>query len=206
MELLPRQVSPDPDDPEVRDVTSQDAGAAFEALTSETARRVLATVYDEPATPSEVREEVGTSLQNVHYHLERLEDADLIEPAGTGYSEKGNEMTVYAPATEALVLFAGRADDRSRVQRLLRRVFAMVSGLSVVAVAAEWFFGTSEPATTGGDGDGGIGIASNEGGDVTGQASRGVADLLADPVLLFFLGGLLAVVVLSAWWLRTGRV
>lgn len=207
MELLPREVSPDPDDPEVRDVTSQDAGDAFEALASDTARAVLATVYAEPATPSEVREEVGTTLQNVHYHLERLEEADLVEPAGTGYSEKGNEMTVYAPATEALVLFAGRDHDRSRVEGLLRRVFAMVSGLSIAAVAVDWWLGDpagTEPVAE--TGDGGVGVATTDGPRVAAEAGKGAGgagQLLADPVLLFFLGGLVGVALLSVWWART---
>jgi DNA-binding transcriptional ArsR family regulator len=215
MELLPRSVSADPDDPEVHDVTSEDAGDAFDVLSSETARRVLAIVYDEPATPPEVREEVGTSLQNVHYHLERLEDADLVEPAGTGYSEKGNEMTVYAPASEAVVLFAGPDEDRSRVQRVLDRVFALVSGLSVAAVAADRLLGgranTATPLSTRDQGvegdDGAVDVDMDVAAETTDGAARGAeagVDALGtlDPALLFFLGGLLAVAVLSVWWLR----
>lgn len=109
MGLLPRRAESEatPDEPRVLDVDGEDAAATFDALGSETARQIMAVVYEQPRTPVEIREEVGTSLQNVHYHVDNLEEADLLKPAGVGYSEKGNEMTVYAPASEAVVLFAG---------------------------------------------------------------------------------------------------
>lgn len=83
------------------------ADTAFEALAARTARTILARLYEQPATPTALHDEIETSRQTVHYHLTTLEEAGLIEPAGTEYSEKGTEMTRYAPAKAAVVLIAG---------------------------------------------------------------------------------------------------
>jgi DNA-binding transcriptional ArsR family regulator len=141
MSLLPLrgESSADPDEARVVGLAGEAADETFEVLSSSTTREVLAALYEEPRTPSEVRDGVGTSLQNVHYHLDKLEEADLIEPAGVGYSEKGTEMTVFAPTSEAVVLFAGRREDRSRFRSLLSRVFGVVLALGAGAAALRWF-------------------------------------------------------------------
>jgi DNA-binding transcriptional ArsR family regulator len=205
MGLLPSRVfaNPDPDEPRVLDIEGADADRAFEALSSETARRILSTIYDQPRTPTEVREEVGTSLQNVHYHLDKLESADLIEPAGTGYSEKGNEMTVYAPRSEALVLFAGHDHDRSRLESLLGRVGAMF--LVLVTATAAIALLTRQRAEQAGA-DQGVSLASESAADGAGGAATqpGLVDtILADPAALFFLGGVVMLVAVTAYWYVT---
>jgi DNA-binding transcriptional ArsR family regulator len=205
MGLLPSRVfaNPDPDEPRVLDIEGADADRAFEALSSETARRILSVIYDQPRTPTEVREEVGTSLQNVHYHLDKLESADLIEPAGTGYSEKGNEMTVYAPRSEALVLFAGHDHDRSRLESLLGRVGAMF--LVLVTATAAIALLTRQRAEQAGA-DQGVSLASESAADGAGGAATqpGLVDaILADPAALFFLGGVVMLVAVTAYWYVT---
>lgn len=92
---------------QVVDFTDEAADEIFEALTASTTRRVLSLVYEKPLMPTDIRDELETSLQNAHYHLEKLEEVDLIEPSAVGYSEKGTEMTVYGPTNEAIVLFEG---------------------------------------------------------------------------------------------------
>jgi DNA-binding transcriptional ArsR family regulator len=209
MSLLPRRVESDrrPEDARVLDIEGEAADRAFEVLSSATARRILTAIYEQPRTPPEVRDEVGTSLQNVHYHLDRLEEADLIEPAGVGYSEKGSEMTIYAPRSEAVVLFAGRASDRSRLGRLLGRVLGLYILLAVVVALV----GSARELLVGGrsaDGDvGGTFTAetaesARAAGDAaaSGGGAGGVAALLADPLFVFFLGGLLTIVGLAAYW------
>lgn len=211
MGLLPRRVETEraPESARVLDIEGVEADRAFEALASETARRILSHVYEQPSTPPEVRDEVGTSLQNVHYHLGRLEDADLIEPAGIGYSEKGNEMTIYAPKSEAVVLFAGHEHDRSRLSRLLGRVLGLYVFLAVAVAAAGSLRELLSPSRPTDDQT--VSLASEAAGDAaTGGAADSVAGgaggLLAnpDPLLLFFLGGLVAIVVLTGYWYARG--
>lgn len=75
-----------------------------DALGSETARAVLRTLGESPATTSEIAEDVDSSLQNVQYHLQKLVAAGLVSEVGTWYSSKGREMQVYDLASERVEL------------------------------------------------------------------------------------------------------
>jgi DNA-binding transcriptional ArsR family regulator len=175
MSLLPLrgESSTEPGEPRVLGLAGEDADEAFDVLSSSTTREVLSMVYEQPSTPAEIRDEVGTSLQNVHYHVDKLEDADLIEAAGTGYSEKGTEMTIYAPTSEAIVLFAGKESDRSRFRQMLGRVFGIVLALAAGTVLYDRFLvdragrqiGTYSGGP-GGDGGDGAATTTEEGGQV----------------------------------------
>lgn len=143
-DLLPS--SPDPSagdggNPRVIGVDSDDADALLSALQSETAREVLDVLYDEPATPSALAEEVDTSIQNVRYHLEKLTDADLVEVADTIYSEKGREMKVYAPSAKPLVVFAGNDEDAPGIEAALSRLLGALSVLGLSSLAVQRIFG-----------------------------------------------------------------
>ncbi|WP_336024536.1 helix-turn-helix domain-containing protein [Halobellus salinisoli] len=135
-DILPSRpdVSDDDDkDPRVVGLDSDEVDELLAAIGSGTARTLLAELHDEPGTPSEVASRVDTSIQNAQYHLDRLETAGLIESAGTAYSEKGREMTVYAPADRALVVVAGKEEDTSGLQSVLTQV---LGGLGVVALGS----------------------------------------------------------------------
>ena len=203
MSLLPSrlEVSPSPDEPRVLDIGGEDADDAFDALASETAREVLTATYEEPRTPTEVHDQVGTSLQNVHYHLDNLEDAGLVEPAGTGYSSKGNEMTVYASASEAVVLFAGEDGDGARLRDHLKRLFGLVLTVgiatAVFAAVLDWFTPESGGAETTDD--------AMRAADAPAQEAADAAATV-DPVVAFFLGGCVVVAVLACWWVLMPRL
>lgn len=94
-------------EPTMIGLEDDEAESVFGALASRTARRVIARLYDDPATASDVADAVGISLQNATYHLSRLREADLVTVAGTWYSSRGVEMKVYAPTSDPLLLVAG---------------------------------------------------------------------------------------------------
>lgn len=202
MSLLPSRldVTSTPDEPRVLDIDGDAAGETFDALGSETARRMLTLIYEDPRTPAELEDHVDTSLQNVHYHVDRLEEADLIEPAGVGYSEKGNEMTIYGPASEAVVLFAGEDGDSSRLRDTLTRLFglAVTVGLAtlVFAVVHDWL--TGDPSEE---------QVRFQATDAASSAESGASALTTlDPVLAFFLGACAVAVAVAAWWYLMPRL
>ena len=106
-------------EPTVVGLEAGESGDVFSALTSETARSIVAELHRRPATQSEVAERVDTSLQNASYHLERLLDAGVVEVVDELYSEKGIEMNVYAPVGEPFVLIAGGDENLDAVRRAL---------------------------------------------------------------------------------------
>ncbi|MFH5798327.1 ArsR/SmtB family transcription factor [Haladaptatus sp. CMAA 1911] len=120
-------------DPRVVGVDSDEADALVAALSSQTGRDILAALYEEPATPATIADRVETSLQNVQYHLGKLEEGNLVEVADTAYSSKGREMKVYAPTAEPLVLFAGNESDTVGLKSALSNLFG---GLGILGLAS----------------------------------------------------------------------
>lgn len=115
--------------PRLVDLDEETADEVFEALSARTTRQIFLSLHEQPQTASDLAEETDTSVQNVQYHLKKLQDVELIEDVDTWYSERGSEMNVYAPRDESLVLFAGRDKQRS-----FRSLFNKIGGIASVLV------------------------------------------------------------------------
>ena len=208
--------------PRVIGLDGDDADDLLGAISSETARELLIALHDEPAAPSELADRVDTSLQNAQYHLGKLADAGMIEVIDTVYSEKGREMKVYAPADRPLVVVAGREEQtrslRSAVTRLLGAAAVLAVASLLVQTALRGFplagrtggaTGGDAGAAGGGDGGGGVSVAeatpTPAKTEAAGSAGGLPLDLLAEPGVLFFVGGLaVLLVVVAAWYVRRG--
>ncbi|WP_424007634.1 ArsR/SmtB family transcription factor [Haloferax denitrificans] len=165
-------------DPKVIGLDSDEADDLLGALSSSTARSVLASLHESPATPSDLAAEVDTSLQNVQYHLGNLSEADLIEVADTRYSEKGREMNVYAPADRALVVVAGREDETKGLKGALTRLIGGVGVLGIGAAVVNRLARTGSVLPFGfgasGGADGAGGSEAGQSGGSAGGAGSGL--------------------------------
>jgi DNA-binding transcriptional ArsR family regulator len=208
-DLLPSTsdaTAPQSAEPRVIGVDSDDADDLLGALSSETARELLAALHENPATPSDLAEQIDTSLQNAQYHLGKLEDADVIQVVDTVYSEKGREMTVYAPADQPLVVFAGNEEKTTGLKSALSRLLGAFGALGLLSVAIQYAYGDGLGldglfASTGGDAqsaDGG-GMGTMETADATREAAEAAGSAIP-PGLLFFAGGALVLALGFAWW------
>lgn len=122
------------DDPELLCIDDERSEAVLAALASDTGREVFRALNDEPLVAKDLAAELDTSVQAVSYHLENLEDAGLVEVLDTCYSEKGQEMKVYGPPAEPLVLFLGSSDDRPGLLAAFKR-FAGAIGPVAIALS-----------------------------------------------------------------------
>lgn len=161
----------------------EDVSEVFEVLASETARKVLNEIYGEPGTPSEIADRLDMSIQKVSYHLENLESADLIAVAGTRYSAKGQEMKVYEPPEDPMVVFVGTRDRKRSLKALLKRIVPGIGVLGAASLVVQRFAErtpfqgeSSEPVgftlSSADDGSGGDG-RSGDGGGAGGGADGG---------------------------------
>ncbi|MFU8868540.1 ArsR/SmtB family transcription factor [Natronococcus sp.] len=178
-------------DPRIVDLEGEEADAVFGALSSTTARRIYARVDDEPSTPSDIAEAIDSSIQNVRYHLEKLEEAGLVEVVDTWYSSRGNEMSVYATTDGPLIV----TSDESKASQLRAVLSRFVGGLAALAGASllvqygvtRWFGrdGASPGAADGGDAaseDEGVGIASEDADESGRTDDPGASDPNGDGV------------------------
>jgi DNA-binding transcriptional ArsR family regulator len=169
--------------PRVLGVAENETDDVLDALASDTGRSLFRTLYDEPGTPSEIADRCDTSVQNVHYHVSNLEDAELIEPVETVYSSKGNEMTVYGPASDPIVL-VGDHEMEPRIQQSLTDV---VAGLGLIGLASLFVQWGAEKLATATAGSGVLAPASPGSGPIQGtDALARVVFEVVEPGLLFF--------------------
>jgi DNA-binding transcriptional ArsR family regulator len=178
-----------PDDPDterfnlqVLEFGTESAGEAFQTLSSQTAQDIISVLQDGPATTTEVVDDVDTSLQNVHYHLDQLVDAGVVEVVDTVYSKRGRQMDVYATAGSPLLIVAGDEDDRETVVDLLSEFMGSIGLLAGVSIAVQRLVGSNVLASS----------RAYAGGSV---------ELFPVGLLVFLLGlmGLVSVFVVLAW-------
>lgn len=152
----------------------------LEALSSETARRILIAIYNDPAPPSELADSLGMSVQNISYHLDNLADANLVRVAGTRYSEKGAEMKVYAPASDPTVVFVGTDERKRGFFDVLKRLVG-ASGLLFVGSVLLYVYQ-------------GFGLGAG------GADESLLRTALSIPGVEFLLGGTFVLVLTGLWW------
>jgi len=138
-------------EPRLVELDEETADEVFETLAASTTREIFLSIHEQPQTASDLAEVTDTSVQNVQYHLEKLEDADLVTVVDTWYSERGSEMEVYGPEDESLVMYAGR-DKQSTFQSILNRMLGLASFIVPTSILAG--FVASRAVTESGDGSG----------------------------------------------------
>jgi len=186
--------------PRVIGLDDDDADDLLAAMSSDTARHLLAQLHDEPAAPSELTDAVDTSLQNVQYHLGKLEDAGVVEVIDTVYSEKGREMKVYAPADKPLVVVAGGDEEAAGLRTALTSLIGGLGVLAVISVVIQFVFG--EGFAPLGSADSGGSVSVMEASAQTQPAAGGpFMELLSAPGMLFFAGGTAVLVLGLAVWI-----
>jgi DNA-binding transcriptional ArsR family regulator len=181
----------DVDSGELRVLTLDDEGTdrLLSSLSSDTARAIVTALHEEHRTASEIAEAVDTSVQNVRHHLGNLREAGLVRTAGTRYSVKGREMTVYAPASDSLVVCVGNEADKEGLLSSLERVLGAVGLLALASVAVEAAFGGAV---------GGVAGPETVPRVPDGLGAAGGALGILPPGAAFFAGGLLVLAAVAA--------
>jgi len=188
MDILPSTTETDTSqdgDPQIVGLDDDQLDEVLNVLSSDTARRILSVIYTDAATPSDIRDQTGLSLQSISYHVTQLKEAGLIQIADIRYSEKGREMNVYAPADDPVIVFVGTEDRKSGLRKLFKRVFG--AGLVLVAATAYVFVKT-------------FGFS---GGPPGSTAPTG--GLLDVSFVAFFLGGLSVLLLVALWGIWTRK-
>jgi DNA-binding transcriptional ArsR family regulator len=184
-------------EPRVVRVGDADADEVLDALRSDTARAVMAALYEAPAAPATLAERTDTTVQNITYHLDSLREAGLVEPVDSRYSEKGREVTVYGPASDPIVLLGDDEAAERRLSDLLPAVGALaLASLAVQAVVDRLLGGLPDAVAV-------VGPAGRGGTSPGGTLVRAALSAV-EPGLLFFCGGLAVVVAVAIRRRRAG--
>jgi DNA-binding transcriptional ArsR family regulator len=120
-------------EPRVIELEDDDAAALLQSLSSETAQQIVCELEDDPKPPSELADTLNTSVQNVHYHLDRLSSAGAVDVVDTAYSERGREMDVYAPTADPLVI-VGSSQSGDSLKSVLSKLLGAVGFVAILSV------------------------------------------------------------------------
>lgn len=179
----------------IAEMHDDDAVQIFKALSGESTCRIYREIQQSPKTASELQQVLGTSIQNVHYHLDKLEEAGLIEPVDVRYSEKGAEMSVFGPTHSPLIISFASESTNSDVRAALTRLFSGVTVLGLASVSVELLAKrASSPETSGSDAGENVSVTAPQFTDPT-----SLETLLLSPGLLTFITGLLIISVYVTW-------
>jgi DNA-binding transcriptional ArsR family regulator len=188
------------------------------AMASPQAGEILQLMAEGPKSLSDISEKLKIPMNTAKYHLENLLEAGVIAVADTKYSIKGREVKLYSLTDQLLIVAPRRADVRSMLLKYAS-LFGII-GVSTLALSSilpalsgtgmhNEMVALQAPAPAVDTANG----AGREAGAValkaTFDSSAGPAAAAPiDPVLTFFLGGILVIFVLicyEAWLWKTKR-
>lgn len=92
------------------------AARIVETLDCPARREILTRLWERPLTASEAARRIDCSVQNAHYHLQKLADNGLVDVVDTTLSDRGYRMDLYAPAELPVVVVAPPGAERARDQ------------------------------------------------------------------------------------------
>ncbi|MDO8511162.1 MAG: winged helix-turn-helix domain-containing protein [Nanoarchaeota archaeon] len=75
-----------------------------ETITSETSRKILNHLAEKEDTEANIAKLLDLPISTVHYHLQKLQEANLISAEEFHYSQKGREMLHYKLANKYIII------------------------------------------------------------------------------------------------------
>lgn len=138
--------------PEVIELESQRAEVVLDALSSKTTREIFLEIYEKESSISQISDRTDNSIQNVKYHIEKLEESNLIEVARIHHTENGNQMKMFCPKSEAVVLLSSQQDKDKALRSAIKKVGSVitVSGIAAILLSSMSSISTyqNEPETS----------------------------------------------------------
>ncbi|MCU0632441.1 MAG: helix-turn-helix domain-containing protein [Methanolinea sp.] len=174
------------------------------AIASQSANDILHALQDGPKTAGDLASSLAMPMGTVKYHLENLLDAGLLEVRETRYSVKGREIKVYG-LKDQLLIVAPRVQN---IRSILLK-YATLFGIVILASLAGY---AMLPIATAPPGMGGSGDTAFQAEKTAGimaepamRADSAAQVLSLDPVLAFFLGGCLVILILLLYEVAVWR-
>jgi DNA-binding transcriptional ArsR family regulator len=106
-----------------------------QAISNKTSRKILDYLADKEATESELAEKLGVPISTVHYNLQALVKAKMVEADEYHYSSKGKEVLHYKLANKYIII---APKSTFGLKEKLKSI--LPAGLIAVAISAAGYF------------------------------------------------------------------
>jgi DNA-binding transcriptional ArsR family regulator len=168
------------------------------AMASQTACDILRLIGEGQKTSTEISERLSIPMNTAKYHIENLLDAGLIYVSATKYSVKGREVKVYSITNQLLIVAPSQSNVRSMLVKYAS-LFGMVLFGSLVLAILLPVLGLPGSSLAYGSGFAPRAPSQEAGMEYAKAASDTIAftpSPVLDPVVAFFFGGALVIIVL----------
>ncbi|MEM2121682.1 MAG: helix-turn-helix domain-containing protein [Candidatus Woesearchaeota archaeon] len=99
-----------------------------EVMSNKTSIRILKLLSNKSLTESEIAEQLRIPLSTVHYNIQKLLEAGLIEAKEYHYSKKGKEINHYA-VSKQYVIFAHKIEEKSIIKEFSKILTSILISL-----------------------------------------------------------------------------
>lgn len=134
-----------------------------EVISSDTSRKILNYLADREATESALAEGLKIPLSTVHYHLQKLQEGNLVTVEEFHYSKKGREVNHYKLANKYIIIAPKETKGLKSKLKSILPLIGIIFGISVIIEFVQRF-------------GAGFGRAATFGAEKTLQAAPEAAD------------------------------
>lgn len=103
-----------------------------EVISSNTSRKILNHLAEKEATESELAKDLDLPISTVHYHLQKLQEGNLVVAEEFHYSKKGREVNHYKLANKYIIIAPKDVKGLKSRLRSILPIVLVVAGISVI--------------------------------------------------------------------------
>ncbi len=103
-----------------------------ETITSDTSRRILNHLVEKEDTEANIARQLDIPISTIHYHLQKLQEAGLVNVEEFHYSQKGREVNHYKLANKYIIIAPGKVSGLKEKLKGILPVAGVVVGISII--------------------------------------------------------------------------
>lgn len=111
-----------------------------QVVSNDTSRKILDYLTENDATESQLAKKLGVPISTIHYNLQALQKAKLVETEEFHYSEKGKEVLHYRLANKYIVIAPKSTFGLKEKLRNILPVMILMAGVGFVIQYIKKFF------------------------------------------------------------------
>lgn len=113
-----------------------------ETITSETSRKILNHLAEKEDSEANMAKELNFPISTVHYHLQKLTEANLVVVEEFHYSKKGREVNHYKLANKYIIIAPKKVSGLKQALKNILPVGLIILGISAaIKVMQRFTFG-----------------------------------------------------------------
>ena len=112
-----------------------------ELLTNDSSREILQILFQNELTATEIAQKTDVSLQLVKYHINKMQELDIVKISKVEKNVKNQDMNYYTATKFALVIVPSQVSERTKESKMLVRSFKTIYRMLGVGATAALSWG-----------------------------------------------------------------